>query len=96
MLVVLWLCVENTKISTLWSHYVVNQTKASKIEMITLVIINIDIMIYHGKLVSWFGLKHLITSLSVAYVYLNGQNHGWADLDDTIKQELFHSSLFSV
>ena len=45
-------------------------------EIVTLVIINIDIMIYHGKLVSWFGLKHLITTLGVAYVYTNEQIRG--------------------
>ena len=82
--------------STLWSHYVINQTKASKIGMITLVIINMDIMIYHNKLGNWFGLKHFITSFGDAYVYPNGQNLGWADLGDPIKQELFHSSLLSV
>ena len=52
VLVVLFLCVENTKLSILWSRYGINQNKASKVKLIALVIININIMNYHGKLAS--------------------------------------------
>ena len=51
----------------------IDQTKASKIEMITLVIINIDIMIYHGKLVSGFGLNISLQVLGFSYVYISGK-----------------------
>ena len=58
--------------------------------MITLVTINTDIMIYHGKLVSGFGLNISLQVLVFTYVYISGQNYEWAVLDDLIKQEFLH------
>ena len=45
-------------------------------------------MIYHGRLVSWFGLNILLQLLVFTYVYISGQNYEWAVLDNLIKQEL--------
>ena len=58
--------------------------------MITLVIINLNIRNYHGKLVSGFGLNISLQVLVFSYVYISGQNYEWAVLDDLIKQEFLH------
>ena len=41
--------------------------------MIFLIIIIIDIMIYHNKVDDYYGLKYLITKCEGAYVYKIGQ-----------------------
>ena len=66
----------------------INQLKLLEMEKITLVIINTDIMIYHGKLVSGFGPNISLQVLVVSYVYISGQNYEWVVLDDPIQQEL--------
>ena len=67
---------EYAKISILRSNDVIKQTRVSKFERTTLIIIIIDIMNYHNKLDDYFGLKHLITTFEFAYVYINGQIRG--------------------
>ena len=64
---------EYAKISILRPHDVIKSTKASKFEMIILIIIIIDIMIYHNKVDDYYGLKYLITKCEGAYVYKIGQ-----------------------
>ena len=54
----------------------IKSTKASKFEMIFLIIIIIDIMIYHHKADDYYGLKYLITKCEGAYVYKIGQIRG--------------------
>ena len=44
------MCWKNAKISILWPINVIKQSRASKFEVIILIIIIIDIMINHNKL----------------------------------------------
>ena len=67
---------EYAKISILRSNDVIKSTKASKFEMIILIIIIIDIMIYYNKIDDDYGLKYLITKCEGAYVYKIGQIRG--------------------
>ena len=67
---------EYAKISILRPNDVIKSTKASKFEMIILIIIIIDIMIYHNKIDDYYGLKYLITKCEGAYVYKMGQIRG--------------------
>ena len=67
---------EYAKISILRPNDVIKSTKASKFEMIILIIIIIDILIYHTKIDDYYSLKYLITKCEGAYVYKIGQIHG--------------------
>ena len=64
---------KNTKISILGPINEIEQSRASKFEVIILIIIIIDIKIIHHQLDDWLVLNILSQYLNIAHMHLNSQ-----------------------